>query len=101
MQLLLIQSLMFCILVMGHGCQGREEVIKLKMEYFRPCSENRLPTYRYLDYFSMDLENSCVSFGFYCLIPGSEGKGTEFLHFDEVSPVLHYSTQSLTPCSGW
>ena len=77
--------------VTGHGCRGREEVINLKLEYFRPCYENSLPTYRYLDYFSVDLENSCVRFGFHCIIPGSEGKGTEFMHFDEVSNfiVLH------------
>ena len=71
--------------VVGHGCRGREEVTNLKMEYFRPCTEKGLLTYRYLDFFCVDLENSCVQFGFSCLIPGSEGRGTEFLHFDEVS----------------
>ena len=79
--------------VVGHGCQGREEVINLKMEYFRSCTEKGLPTYRYLDFFCVDLENSCVRFGFHCLIPGSEGKGTELLHFDEVTPT--YCTQVL------
>jgi hypothetical protein len=69
--------------VVGHGCKGREEVINLKM-YFRSCADKGLPTYRYLDFFCVDLENSCVRFGFHCLIPGSEGKGTELLHFDEV-----------------
>ena len=73
--------------VVGHGCKGREEVINLKMEYFRSCTEKGLPTYRYLDFFCVDLENSCVRFGFHCLIPGSEGKGTELLHFDEVTPT--------------
>ena len=70
--------------VVGHGCQGRDEVIKLKMEYFKPCAEKNLPTYYYLDFFCVDLEDSCVRFGFRCLIPDSEGKGTQFLHFDEV-----------------
>ena len=75
--------------VVGHGCRGREEVTNLKMEYFRPCTEKGLLTYRYLDFFCVDLENSCVQFGFSCLIPGSEGRGTEFLHFDEVSYSRH------------
>ena len=70
--------------VVGHGCHGRDEVIKLKMEYFKPCAEKNLPTYYYLDFFCVDLEDSCVRFGFRCLIPDSEGKGTQFLHFDEV-----------------
>ena len=86
---------------MGHGCQGREEVINLKMEYFRACSEKGLPTYSYLDFFCVDLENSCVRFGFHCLIPGSEGKGTELLHFDEVTPlpysIVHKYSMSNLP----
>ena len=74
--------------VVGHGCQNRDEVIKVKSEYFKPCTEKKLPTYRYLDFFCVDLEHCCVRFGFNCLIPDSEGSGTEFLHFDEVTLFL-------------
>ena len=43
--------------------------------------------YRYPEAFTVDLENGCVRFGFRCLIPGSEGAGTEFLYFDTAGRV--------------
>ena len=53
--------------------------------------------YRYPEAFTVDLENGCVRFGFRCLIPGSEGAGTEFLYFDtagRVSTEIHLMVRS-------
>ena len=71
-------------MVVGHGCEGREEIVNVKKEYYKPCVEKGLPTYNYDDFFYVDLENMCVRFGFICLIPGSEGRGTMVLYFNEV-----------------
>ena len=38
--------------------------------------------YRYPDAFTVDLENSCVRFGFECHIDGSRGAGTQLLYFN-------------------
>ena len=46
-----------------------------------------LLAYRYPEAFTVDLENGCVRFGFRCLIPGSEGAGTQFLYFDTAGQV--------------
>ena len=53
--------------------------------------------YRYPEAFTVDLENGCVRFGFRCLIPGSEGAGTEFLYFDtagRVNTEIHLMVRS-------
>ena len=47
----------------------------------------RIPAYRFRDAFVSDLENGCVRFGFHCLIPGSIGKGTQFVYFDTEGKV--------------
>ena len=47
-----------------------------------PQGSPALLAYRYPEAFTVDLENGCVRFGFRCLIPGSEGAGTQFLYFD-------------------
>ena len=47
--------------------------------------------YRYPEAFTVDLENGCVRFGFRCLIPGSEGAGTQFLYFDTAGRVSSWA----------
>ena len=60
--------------------------------------------YRYPEAFTVDLENGCVRFGFRCLIPGSEGAGTQFLYFDTAGQVSwrnrrHAGGRKSTLCS--
>ena len=57
--------------------------MQFKYKYLRACKDLCRPAYSYSsEAFTVDLENGCVRFGFTCLIPGNEGRGTQFLFFD-------------------
>ena len=69
-----------------------------------PQGSPALLAYRYPEAFTVDLENGCVRFGFRCLIPGSEGAGTQFLYFDTAGQVSwrnrrHAGGRKSTLCS--
>ena len=61
--------------------------MQFKYKYLKPCKDLFQPAYHYPETFYVDLENGCVRFGFECLIPGSQGKGTQFLFFDQDGKV--------------
>ena len=66
---------------------GKEAILKHSAEFLTPQKLLGRPAYALSDPFVADPVKRMVTLGFECLIQGFEGKGTDYLHFDNDNKI--------------
>lgn len=84
------------------GLVGREAILKHSEEFLGSQRGLGMPAYALRDPFVVDAGKRMVTLGFECLIEGFEGKGTDYLHFNQNNKIYELvavrHTGSFDPC---
>ena len=84
------------------GLVGKEAILAHSEEFLGPQGRLGKPAYALQDPFIVDVTKRMVTLGFECLIEGFEGKGTDYVYFDQNHKILELvavrHTGSFDPC---
>ena len=67
--------------------EGKDKILEYSTKFLTPQLKLGLPAYALADPFQVDIDMRMVTLGFECLISGYEGKGTDYVYFDQDNKI--------------